>query len=189
MTSVDIAKMKEIKTLRLNKGQLFAHYAIVPFLLIVPLFTTYSLFQFYVTKNYTGVRPPHELIDGYVFLIPAIAFYFIQKRRLRFTEISIPVESDTFKKAVEQTAEKLNWTIKNKTNGYVVAVRQGGIWTGGSWGEMITIIKDKDRILINSICDPDNIVSVASFGWNKKKHQDIYRAIGKPAHKRVFIKL
>jgi hypothetical protein len=103
-----------------------------------------------------------------LFVVPAIAFYFIQKRRLKFKEISIQVDSGTFKKAAEDTAQRLNWTIKNKTNDYVVAVRHGGFSTGGSWGEMITIIRDNDRILINSICDPDNIISVASFGWNKK---------------------
>jgi hypothetical protein len=40
-------------------------------------------------------------------------------------------------------------------------------WTG-SWGEMITIIKDKDRLLLNSICDPHMQSSVASYGWNKR---------------------
>lgn len=168
MTPVEIVKMKETKTLSLTKGQMFAHYAIVSFLLIVPLFTTYSLLQFYITKNYTGVRQPHELIDGYLFLIPAIAFFFIQRRRLKFKEIAISVDTGTFIKAAEETAEKLNWTIKNKTNNHVVAVRQGRFSNGGSWGELITIIKDNDSILINSICDPDNVISVASFGWNKK---------------------
>jgi len=33
---------------------------------------------------------------------------------------------------------------------------------------MVTIIRDPDRLLINSICDPDNISSVASYGWNRK---------------------
>jgi hypothetical protein len=33
---------------------------------------------------------------------------------------------------------------------------------------MITIIKDKDRLLLNSICDPNKGSSVASFGWNKR---------------------
>ena len=79
MTLTDIAKMKEIKTLKLTKGQLFAHYAIVPFLLLVPLFTTYSLFQFYVTKNYTDVREPHELLDGYLFVLPAHCFILHSK--------------------------------------------------------------------------------------------------------------
>jgi hypothetical protein len=33
---------------------------------------------------------------------------------------------------------------------------------------MVTIIKDKDRLLINSICDPDHMSSIASYGWNQK---------------------
>ncbi len=38
----------------------------------------------------------------------------------------------------------------------------------GSWGEQITILFDDDRILINSICDPDKKSSVVSMGRNKK---------------------
>ena len=33
---------------------------------------------------------------------------------------------------------------------------------------MVTIIKDKDRLLVNSICDPNNMCSVVSYGWNRK---------------------
>jgi hypothetical protein len=33
---------------------------------------------------------------------------------------------------------------------------------------MITIIRLKDGLLINSICDPDKRSSVVSFGWNRK---------------------
>jgi hypothetical protein len=33
---------------------------------------------------------------------------------------------------------------------------------------MVTIIKDKDCLLLNSICNPDSMSSVASYGWNRK---------------------
>ena len=35
-------------------------------------------------------------------------------------------------------------------------------------GERITIIRDNNKILINSICDPDNRPSVSSWGQNRK---------------------
>ena len=168
MTHSEIQIIKGTKTLKLTKGQLFGHYAIVPFLLIAPAMTTYSLFQIYVTKNYTGVRTAQELmLTGYMWLIPALLFYLIQKKRLKFREINLSVDKEQFQKAAELTADKLGWTIQHISTDFIKAVRQGG-FSSGSWGEMITIIRDADKVLINSICDPDNIVSVASYGWNKK---------------------
>ena len=40
-----------------------------------------------------------------------------------------------------------------------------------SWGEQITIIWEKDKILFNSICDPDRSPSIASFGMNRKNRK------------------
>jgi len=168
MTHLDIQNIKETETLKLTRGQLFGHYAIVPVLLIVPIMTTYFLVEIYVTKTYTGDRTADELIlTGYPWLIPALLFYFIQKRRLKFTSINISVDKDKFHKAAELTADKLGWTIQHISTDSVIAVRQGG-FLSGSWGELITIIRGSNKVLINSICDPDNIVSVASYGWNNK---------------------
>ena len=49
------ARLEQSNSLRLTRGQLFAHYAVVPFLLILPIYTTYSLIQIYLTHNYTGI--------------------------------------------------------------------------------------------------------------------------------------
>jgi uncharacterized membrane protein len=160
--------MKENGNLKLTRWQLFKHYAVVPFLLVAPIMTTYSIIQIYVTKTYTGVRTANELmLTGYPWLIPAIIFYFIQQRRLKFTVINVAVDKEKFHKAVELTADKLEWTVQHISIDIIVAVRQGG-FSSGSWGELITIIKDTDKILINSICNPDKIASVASYGWNRK---------------------
>ena len=165
-----INKLYSVKTnsLKLTWRQMLAHYAIVPFLLIAPIITTYSLIQIYLTHSYTGVRSAEELImTGYLWIIPALLFYFIQKKRLKFREIKISVKPESFKEAAVLTGNKLNWEIQNISNDYVVAIRNGN-FIGGSRGELITIIRKKEIVLINSICNPDNIISVASWGWNKK---------------------
>lgn len=168
MKHSDIQKIKKTKTLILNNWQLFEHFTIVPFLLITPIMMGSSLFKIYVTNTYTGTRTAGELLlVSFPFLILACIFYFIQKRRLKFTEINISVDKDTFHKAAELTADKLGWSIKNISSDSITAIRQGE-FLSGSWGELITIVRDHNNILINSICDPDNIASVASYGWNKK---------------------
>jgi hypothetical protein len=159
--------MKELKSVKLSKWQLLSHYWIVPFLLVVPILTTYSLFQIYITKSYKGIRNPNELVQGYLWIIPVVIFYFIQKKRLEFQEIKGEFNINNVETAINETAKLLNWEVYKKKDNYFIAIRRGG-FTSGSWGEMITIIAHEDKILINSICDPDNITSIASWGWNKK---------------------
>ena len=157
--------MKDTETLVLTKGQTFWHYAVVPFLLVVPVLTTIDVFRYYVTNTYSAARPIEDLIStGYIFVLPAIAFYFIQKRRLRFQQIDVSVDKKTFKEAVEQTAKELEWTIVKSTSDTFIA-KSGFSWR--SWGEQITVIWCNDKILFNSICDPDKRPSVSSFGMNK----------------------
>ncbi len=162
------ARLEKSGSLRLTKGQLFAHYAVVPFLLVVPISTTCSLIQIYLTHNYTGVRSAEELaMTGYPWIILALVSFFIQKKRLKFKQIQVSVKHENFKKAVMLTANKLNWEIQNITNDYAVAIRNGK-FPGPSWGELITIIRKGNVVLVNSICDPNNKISIASWGWNRK---------------------
>jgi hypothetical protein len=100
---------------------------------------------------------------SYLPLIPAVAFYYIQKRRLKFKVIDMAINHDAFIEAVKETAQQLEWQIVKKNQNLIVA-KSGFSWR--SWGELITIIRVKDKILFNSICDPDNITSIASWGMN-----------------------
>ena len=186
MTQAQIHKMKGTKTLILTKGQTFWHYSIVPFLLIVPALTTIDVYKYYVTHTYTAARPIEDLIStGYIWVIPAIAFYFIQRRKLKFKTINVSVDKDTFKEAVEQTAKELEWTIEEATNDTIIA-KSGFSWR--SWGEQITIIRCSDKILFNSICDPDNRPSVASFGMNKVNRKTFEQFVRQDAANTSFVK-
>jgi hypothetical protein len=165
MTSRLIQKMMETETLVLTKGQLFWHYCIIGFFLIPPLMNIIDIFKYYVTHTYEGVRTVGEMATwSYLPLIPAVAFYYVQKLRLKFKVIDIVVDAITFVDAAKETAEQLDWEIIERKNNLIVA-RSGFSWR--SWGELITIIRAEDRILFNSICDPDNIASVASWGMNR----------------------
>ena len=165
MTSQSIQKMKDTQTLVLTKGQLFWHYCILIFFLIPPIMTTIDVFKYYVTHTYRGVRTIGEMATwNYWPLLFAIVFYFVQKKRLKFKVINIRVNTDTFIQIAQETAKELEWEILERKSNLLVA-KSGFNWR--SWGELITIINDKDRILFNSICDPDNRPSIASWGMNK----------------------
>jgi hypothetical protein len=166
MNNRSIQKMIETGSLVLTKGQLFWHYCLIGFFLIPPIMNIISIFQYYVTHTYHGVRTVGEMATwSYLPLIPAAGFYYIQKRRLKFKTINVASDADTFIEAAKATAKQLDWKIIKKTQNLIVA-RSGSSWR--SWGELITIIRTKDQILFNSICDPDNITSVASWGMNKR---------------------
>jgi hypothetical protein len=159
--------MKQTKRLKLSRWQTLDHFFIVIFILLIPGFTVISLFEIYITDTYDGARSADELISiAWPWIIPAIAFYFIQKRRLRFREVNVDYSNQVFQEAMERTAKEYEWKIELNNKNVFRAYRPSN-WTS-SWGEMITIIKDKDRLFLNSICDPDKMSSVASFGWNKR---------------------
>ncbi|MCB0708401.1 MAG: hypothetical protein KDC15_03300 [Chitinophagaceae bacterium] len=163
--NIDI--MQNTKRLKLTTLQTLTHYGVVLFLLFIVSLTVWNLVEIYMTDTYTGVRTADELIESSLpFLGLAIVFAIIQYRRLSFKEIQVSYTDEQFQDAIKRTVNDLEWKIENNSKTFFRAFRPWN-WTG-SWGEMVTIIKDKDRLLINSICDPDHMSSVASYGWNKR---------------------
>src|SRR5256885_4417941 len=117
MTQAQIQRMKDTETLVLTKEQTFWHYSTIFLLLVLPIATTVDVFKYYVTHTYHAVRPIEDNIStGYIWILPAIAFFFIQKKRLKFKTINISVDKNTFKEAVEQTAKELEWKFKRVTS-------------------------------------------------------------------------
>lgn len=159
--------MKKNKRLKLTTIQTLIHYGIVLLLLFIVSLTAWSLVEIYIIKTYAGIWTANELIrTSLPFLLLAVFFAFIQHRRLKFKEINVAFTDEQFQEAIERTAKDLKWRIARNNKTFFRAYRPWN-WTG-SWGEMVTIIKDKDRLLVNSICNPDNMSSVASYGWNRK---------------------
>ena len=167
MTNELIPIMKKNKRLKLTTVQTLTHYGVVLLLLFIVCLTGWSLIEIYITNTYTGVRTADELIKSSLpFLLLAILFAFIQERRLRFKEVNVTFTDEQFQEAIERTIKELEWRIDRNNKTFFRAYRPWN-WSN-SWGEMVTIIKDKDRLLVNSICDPNNMCSVVSYGWNRK---------------------
>lgn len=170
MKQEHIKLMIKQKRLKLTFIQTLSHYAIVLFILFMPALTLYSLFEIYVTKSYDGVRSAQELIRvNFFWIIPAAGFYILQRSRLILKEVLISYSDEEFKEAIKRTANELGWQIEFNNKSFFRAYRPFNYTL--SWGEMITIIRQKDKLLINSICDPNKMSSVLSFGWNKKNIQ------------------
>ncbi len=107
-----------------------------------------------------------------------IAFYLLQRRRLRFIEIIKRVTYDELDRALRQCAFELEWEIVKKTDSEFVATRKNGFTKNGSlWGERITVLFEPERILINSICAPSKMTALVSYGQNKEKIECLKKRI------------
>ena len=147
-----------------------SHYGIVLGLLFIVALIAWSIIEIYVTYTYSGVQTVDELIKASLpFFLLASLFALIQHRRLRFDEINLTFTDEQFQEAVERTVKDLEWQIDKNNKSFFRAYRPWN-WSG-SWDEMVTIIKEKDRLLINSICNPNSMSSVASYGWNRRNIQ------------------
>lgn len=160
--------MIETGKLKLKLMELLTHYMIVIFLLIPFILNMYSLIQKHLLDNYTGVRSPEEmLVATSPFGIIAIFFFFIQRNRLKFKLVETTISKEKIKEVIEMTSKQLDWNPVIIDSRLFVAKTHPHLLTG-SWGEQITIIIERNKILINSICDPDKMSSVVSFGRNRK---------------------
>ncbi len=123
--------------------------------------------------KYDGVRSAKELISvGIPFVLLSLLFYQIRKKQLNFKVINLKVSDEEFAKAMKDSASELEWEFEKKTKNYIRAFRGPDIL--GS--EMITIIREKDRILFNCIPNPDHKASIFTFGL-KKVHVETFTRI------------
>jgi hypothetical protein len=156
--------MKKTGRLKLSFWANVTHYMIVLFLFMPLIFVLFDL----VTYSYSGVRTPPEMLQFSIpFALIGILFAVIQYLRLRFKIVQTNMTKARLIEIIDKTADELEWIklIKDKD---LIVFKTNPKWWTGSWGEQITILIDTDRIFVNSICDPDNRVSVVSAGRNKK---------------------
>jgi hypothetical protein len=162
---MQIEKMKRTRKLCLTTWQLFGHYSIVLLFSVFPVYTIIALVKDYLLHDYAAAgRMRETIIAGCVGAVPVIILCVRQKRRLRLRVINTNVTVGDLMNAAEEAAKELGWKIEKVRKDLIVARSRFGF---PNRGELMTIIKDGDRILFNSICDPDRNVSVASFGMNK----------------------
>ncbi len=160
-----INRMITTKKVYLTKHETFWHFSSVPFLLIPVVLTIWDILkgrrEIIVFLEFNGV---------YIFIIGAIFFYYWQRKKLRFKQLKVYIAPDIFTESARKTAEELKWTVDEINENYMRAHRKFSFSDASwSWGEMITIIRTDNEILINSICDPNGLfASVTSYGANKK---------------------
>ena len=85
-------------------------------------------------------------------IVVSIISYLVQRRKLKFLKIQLDMREGDFEEALRRTEQSEKWIFSTKRKQIIQAIHPGG-WLAA--GEMLTIIKLKDGILINSISDPN----------------------------------
>ena len=146
-----IQEFENYKWLQLSFVQYISHFFISFFLLAIII----SIISITIDKQDNNT-------DFYIFIsILALYTIFVINKilKLKFKKILIRYTNSQIDEAIKRTVKKLNWSIVEYNNVFFQAK---------SVGELITIVKIKNGLLINSICKPEKYGSVISFRWNKK---------------------
>lgn len=177
MTNEQIKYSIETSEMKLGNWDKFTHYEIVGFLFFIP-----AMFMFLHLKDYfQGTPRPFREGEIWFMIIPSILgllFYRLQKNRLKFKSIDTNLTREEIDPIIERVANELEWTPYVINEKIIIAKTRPSFFSG-SWGEQITILFDKNRILVNSICDPDKRSSVVSMGRNKRNMNRLIEEITK----------
>lgn len=155
-----------ITRLKLNIGQRIIHYSLV-FIFMIPALSSI----FFIIEDVLGLYKGKADVEGWYssamfFSIIILLLFFIQYRRLYFKKIEISFTEKQFKEAVKRTSEQLDWYIIKNNRKIFQASRDFMI--GSIMGELITIVKGEEYMLINSICDPNKWTNIFSIRRNKE---------------------
>ena len=138
-----INKSIEKGELQLEFWEKITHFSIVlcsfSFAVFVPLMAL-----FYQIYEPTGIKNHGVLWFSPVFAIVGLIFYFIQKKRLKLTSIKANIGREEFDKIIEKISNKYGWQISKNTSKVIIAKTP---FSGGSWGEQVTIIFDGNNLL------------------------------------------
>ena len=183
MTEEQIRRSIEQNRLQLNGWLKFDHYCVVWSILFIP-----AIFLYFHLKDYWQGKPaPFNKFEmGFiaVTLFLAGVFYYIQHKRLRFKSVKTRLRREQLDSVIEKVAEELKWIPERIDDKVIIAKTHPGFFSG-SWGEHITILFDGNRVLVNSICDPEKRCSVLAMGRNKRNERRLLEAIEKPGKRYV----
>ncbi len=158
--------MRKTGRLRLDKTQTLMHYFFVLVLVGIPLLIALLL------RNSIGdaYKTAFYVITA-ICLTLAAAYSLRQYRSLRFKVFHAALTEQEFRDMFEHLAKEMHWIAEYSGEGYIVATIEFR-WT--NWGTLITLIRDRDRILVNSICDLHRKPSTISWGQNRRNVEAVY---------------
>jgi len=177
MTTEQYNKSLETGELQLSLSGKLSHFGIVIFLCFISIALP-AIHLFFLIKGNDTSYKEGEIWFTVVPGLLALIFYKLQKVRLKYHEVNTTLNHDELMKLIEQVAKALKWSKIHSDKKFYIAKTDPGFFSG-SWGEQITILFDRNRVLINSICDLDKKSSVVSMGGNRENVNTFIESIEK----------
>jgi hypothetical protein len=161
MITKPLSKFISKKRIFLNSWQTIEHYSFILFPLIVLLY-----FVFNEGKSNDGESLYESKIILFLILLSVVVSY-LKWKELAFYQLDERRSDVEFENAVLASANKLEWEIVEFKNDFVEAIASN-IWKSNDH-QKIVIIREENRVLINSMNEP-SLVTLPDFilGLNKK---------------------
>lgn len=137
--------MKSKEKVKLSRDLWFSYFSKSIFLPVPGLMFAYFYFK--------SPQDSSLLFFSIVFLAAGAFFYWLDRNRMFFQEFKADLTSEQFERAVKVTAKQLGWKITKLNDHFVEAYRSPVKM--GNGGEIITIQLRGNRLLINSMKDPN----------------------------------
>lgn len=161
--------------LKLSFWQKFTHFGIVFYFLTIPILFLFLYLKDYILYGHVHIKEG-VVYMGFGSLFLSGLFYYLQKRKLMFKITETQLELNVLRNIILETGKSNGWTTKTNNKSVVVFKTHPG-FLSGSWGEQVTVLFSRRKVMINSICDLDKKSSVVSYGGNKRNVKRLVTAI------------
>lgn len=178
MTNEQIKYSIETGKLKLGNWAKFIHYGVVIAIFLLPVTVIFFFFKDYFEGNPKPFEGNQLWATTIVPSILGILCYLLQRNKLKFKSIETKLTRTELTEVIERVAKRLEWIPHIVDEKVIVAKTHPGFFSG-SWREQITILFDRNSVLVNSICDPDKRPSMVSMGRNKRNVNDLIEEINK----------
>ncbi|MFN8256530.1 MAG: hypothetical protein U0W24_12615 [Bacteroidales bacterium] len=174
MTSEQIKISIDKDELQLQFWDKLAHYKLVLLFFFISVLYLVNEYIFGSSMKDLGFKT----LVSIPFLVLGFYFYKIQKSELKFQSVIRNLPNDELKFIIEEVMIELEWEIEYVDKNVFVATTSPGPFSV-RFGERITILLDKEKIYVNSICDPHRKSSISSNGRNRKNMLTLIEKIEK----------
>jgi len=160
------------RSLKLSLERQFGYYYVA---ILLSAFAIVPLYFLLASKPSKFLTPTMEILIASFFALLSLWSFLRQKRALRFYRIDSQLDTNIKNKIVREILREHHWTYSVSKRNYLEATGDGfrekiDLRT---WSHLLTIVVDREGILINSICDPDGLFPQPySFGKNKQNITD-----------------
>ena len=115
-----------------------------------------------------------SLIMVIPFLLMSLLFHLKHKKNISFKCVEVQNVNEAFHKCLEEI-NSLNWEIVVQIPDSRIVAHTKSSWR--SWGELITLCFEENRLLINSRPSPFKKASILTWGKNRSNLKAIETAV------------